>query len=498
MENTPREEETPALEQTSPSSRADKPSVWQRFRGWRRARPFWGGLLAILAGVEIYASTQTSIGDIVVKVGVEGFQAYLIPLMLVLAGFLAWFTPGQRAFYGIITSFISVYALIGVNFGGWLAGTLLGVTAGALIFSWTPVDPTPVDGPDGPGEDDEPGSGQDTDDDADDDHTPRHAATPHEFGEPDLGEPDLVRGRSDGARARLLAVTMVPLLVAAIGVVAMRSTSAAYGACPTPSRSTTTKTPKPSASTSPAAPEPSSSASPSSTASPSASPSTGLLGQIVGGLIDLITPDSPSPSATSGTSSNTPGATPKVASSTATKPATTKTPATRRTVNPCPSTSASASPSAVPPVQRLQAAAAQPDVAAKPSLLTGSKVTMVNLAFQGIVDLPTADGTVSVLKFTMDSSVTDDFNLHTYARGKSPDVEFVTDQLTVRQNVVFYTSRFQAKLFGLIPVDYSPSHPPDIPIPPLIPIIFTDPQIDLVWVNSDVLTAKPSLLSKPV
>ncbi|NUO58000.1 MAG: hypothetical protein HOV71_07385 [Hamadaea sp.] len=496
MENTPREQETTAVEQPSPAVRADPPSVWQRFRTWRRARPFWGGLLAILAGVEIYASTQTSIGDIVLKVGVEGFQAYLIPLMLVLAGFLAWFTPAQRAFYGIISAFISVYALIGVNFGGWILGTLLGMTAGALIFSWSPVDPESANASGGPGSDDEPGSAADTEDDGDE-HSPRHAAT-DEMREPDLGEPDLVRGRADGAaRGKLLAVTMVPLLIAAIGVVAMRSAPAAYAAsCPTPSR-TATRAPKPSASTSPAAPAPS--ASPSAKASPSASPSpspsTGVLGQIVDGLIDLFTPDSPSPTPSAS------GTTPKPATSPGTttpkKVTTTKSPASRRTVT-CPGQSASASPSAVPPAKQLQAAAGQVDVTAKPGLLTGSKVTMVNLAFQGIVDLPTADGTIPVLKFTMNSSVTDDFKLHTYGRGKSPDVDFITDQLTVRENVVFYTSRFQAKLFGLLPVDYSPSHPPDIPIPPLIPIIFTDPHIELVWVNSDVLTAKPQLVTKPV
>ncbi|MCP2326184.1 hypothetical protein HDA40_004691 [Hamadaea flava] len=493
MEFTPPERNPAAEELFSSADRAETPSFWQKFSAWRRARPFWGGLLAILAGIEVYASTQTSIGDIVLKVGVEGFQAYLIPLMLVLAGFLAWFTPAQRAFYGIITAFISVYALIGVNFGGWILGTLLGMTAGALIFSWTPVDPNPVLYSGEPRPDDEPESAADTEED---DHNPRHAAT-DEIRDPDLGEPDLDRGRAGGAtRGKLLAISMVPLLIAGIGVVAMRSAPAAYGAgCPTPSRSTT-RAPKPSASTSPAAPAPS--ASPSAKASPSASPSpsTGILGQIVDGLVDLLTPDSPSPSTSASKADPTTATSPGV--KTSTKPTTTKSPVPRRTTNPCTGQSASPSASAVPPAKRLTAAAGQVDVTAKPGLLTGSKVTMVNLAFQGIVELPTADGPISVLKFTMDSSVTDDFKLHTYGRGKSPDIDFVTDHLTVRQNVVFYTSRFQAKLFGLLPVDYSPSHPPDIPIPPLIPIIFTDPQIDLVWVNADVLTAKPQLVTKPV
>ncbi|NUT23564.1 MAG: hypothetical protein HOV77_30730 [Hamadaea sp.] len=517
MEFTP-PERTPAAEELfKTADRAEKPNFWEKYRTWRRARPYWGGLLAILAGIEVYASTQTSIGDIVLKVGVEGFQAYLIPLMLILAGFLAWFTPAQRAFYGIITAFISVYALIGVNFGGWILGTLLGMTAGALIFSWTPNDPSPVLYSGEPRSDDDSDTAADGSDsadgsdpaDADDEHNPRHAAyddtTEHaatgehtatgRAGEPDLGEPDPARGRFDGAaRGKLLAISMVPLLIGTIGVVAVKSSTAAYGApCPTVSRSTT-RSPKPSASTSPAAPSPTASASPSAKPSPSESPSTNVLGQIVGGLIDLLTPDSPSP--TPSESSTAPKAAATTGAPSSPKPTATK-PTSRRTSTPC-GQSPSPSASTVPPAKRLTAAAGQVDVTGKPGLLTGSKVTMVNLAFQGIVDLPTADGTIQVLKFTMDSSVTDDFNLHTYARGKSPAVDFVTDQLTVRQNVVFYTSRFQAKLFGLLPVDYSPTHPPDIPIPPLIPIIFTDPQIDLVWVNSDVLTAKPQLVTKPV
>ena len=36
---------------------------------------------------------------------------------------------------------------------------------------------------------------------------------------------------------------------------------------------------------------------------------------------------------------------------------------------------------------------------------------MTGLRFEGIVDLPTADGTLKVLKFSMAEAVTDDFML---------------------------------------------------------------------------------------
>src|SRR5262249_52323775 len=102
------------------------------------------------------------------------------------------------------------------------------------------------------------------------------------------------------------------------------------------------------------------------------------------------------------------------------------------------------------------------------------------------------------LKFTMDQAVTDDFGLLTYARGDhSSDVVFKAQQLTVDQNVAFYTKEFQGNLFGVLPVDYTPANPPIIP-PPGIPVpsvFFTQPDIQLVWVNADVLTGTPSLTS---
>ena len=124
---------------------------------------------------------------------------------------------------------------------------------------------------------------------------------------------------------------------------------------------------------------------------------------------------------------------------------------------------------------------------------------MFNLVFQGIVDLPTADGPIKVLKFTMDQAVTEDFELLTHPRGNhTQDVTFRTKTLTIKQNVVFYTSRFQGKALGLIPVDYTPENTTTpIPLTPIpFPVIFfTDPDIQLVWVTADVLTGTPNLTS---
>jgi hypothetical protein len=131
--------------------------------------------------------------------------------------------------------------------------------------------------------------------------------------------------------------------------------------------------------------------------------------------------------------------------------------------------------------------------------MTGSRVSMTDLVFDGIVDLPTADGSLRVLQFTMASSDTNDFLLHVYNTGGGTyDTDLRSSKLTVRGGGVrFYTNRFRGNLFGLIPVDYRPESPP--PPLPLPFVFFTDPEIQLVWVDSPALDA-PDLritLAKP-
>ncbi|MFD0595040.1 hypothetical protein ACFQZ4_23935 [Catellatospora coxensis] len=119
--------------------------------------------------------------------------------------------------------------------------------------------------------------------------------------------------------------------------------------------------------------------------------------------------------------------------------------------------------------------------------MTGSRVTMYGLTFDGIVELPTKDGgTVRTLRFSMDKSDTNDFRLRVYGKdGWVTDI--TTPKLTVEgDRVYFYTSRFRGKALGVLDVDYSPDEPPLL-TPPLV--FFTDPVIDLVYVDSPKLRA---------
>jgi hypothetical protein len=108
------------------------------FVAWYRRRPFIGGLLTMLAGVEMFFSGQLDIGNIHVQVGIEGLQATILPVLLILLGLLAMLMPAHRIFYGVLALVAAVYALVGDNLGGFIVGTLLGSVGGILIVAWAP------------------------------------------------------------------------------------------------------------------------------------------------------------------------------------------------------------------------------------------------------------------------------------------------------------------------------------------------------------------------
>ena len=127
------------------SSAAPPPSGG--FRHWRRRRPFVGGLLVALGGVEMFFSGQLDIGNLHVQLGIEGLQATIIPIALLLLGILAIAMPAHRIFYGVIALVVAIYSLIGVNLGGFIVGMLLSSVGAVLVVAWmgarTPAAETP-------------------------------------------------------------------------------------------------------------------------------------------------------------------------------------------------------------------------------------------------------------------------------------------------------------------------------------------------------------------
>ena len=106
------------------------------WRHWRRSRPFWGGLLIILAGAEILATVRLPL-RVMLHVGVQGIGAYLLPIVMILCGLLLWFNPQQRLFYSVLAVLLSLGTWLTSNLGGFLIGLLLGLVGGSLAFGWT-------------------------------------------------------------------------------------------------------------------------------------------------------------------------------------------------------------------------------------------------------------------------------------------------------------------------------------------------------------------------
>jgi hypothetical protein len=514
----------------------------RNFRRWRRSRPFWGGLFLILSAIELFLSSNLNLGNLQVHFGPSGFLSYVIPAMLLLCGVLTWFSPGQRIFYGILGTLTAVYSLIGLNFGGFVAGLLLGCIGGALTVAWSQQQPEPA-APAAPPAVDEtyvgqsstavygtPAAEQPQQDEpgVDPGAEPRHglltdtlptslrsplhddegyggrhttgyggAGYAEDERPPDSGPLPRRRMRQIGGMFSVLVLVAAAFAAASQPLPALAAPSPSPSVCPSstspkasPTRTTTSAPAAPGAG---AAARTDASASASPTASASAEEqkeSDG--GGIIDGIVDFFTgifgggdekkAAEPEPSA-SASASALPSAGP---SGSPNAPAGSATPTPSKTsAKPCVSASAS-----VPP-KRAALAAGQPAVALQPSLLLANVQTMTGLSYDGIVDLPTktsnGPGTIRVLKFSMRTSVSRPFELRT--PGGPKNLLTKSSELTVAGNVAFYTNRFAGKVLGLIPQTYTPESPPLLIVPD---VLFTDVEIQLVFVQADELRA-PSL-----
>ncbi|RZU72226.1 hypothetical protein EV384_0575 [Micromonospora kangleipakensis] len=481
--------------------------VWRGFRRWRRTRPFWGGLFTALAGVEMFASTRMTLNGLSFHSGSTGLYSLLIPVILLTCGLLLWFSPAQRLFYAIVAAVTTIYSLMGLNLGGFFLGLLLGMVGSALGFAWAPTArPAPAegDGPDGRVAGTPPATTGSDDPGLVDELMPadsrgvprqRDAATARSGDGAPAAGPDDPPEPSGGSRdPRYFAVALLVLGLSAAGLVAIQPQpvraappSPAATACPKPPGKVST--PSPSAGRALPTSTPTASPSPS----PGATSDGNILTDILGGIGDLFTggpqaEPSPTPSAS---------ATP-TPSAGAAGPAAAPTPTATGSGSDCPAGKPAkpAKPGTAQPgrlMPKIAPEPGQPKVARQPSKLTGSKVTMTGLRFEGIVDLPTSDGTLKALKFSMAKAVTDDFKL--VADGPAGrNQQYVTDRLTVQGDVAFYATRFVGRLLG-IKITLTPDLPfPDgIPVTSPIPITFTDPVVDLAFVDCDTLTARPAL-----
>jgi hypothetical protein len=114
------------------------------FREWRGQRPFWGGLLTLLAGIPImYIPYQNfTLGSLTIRMSTTaGAGSLIIGALLVVLGLTMWFQPQSRVFAGIAAILLALVSLVVSNIGGMVIGFLLGLIGGALGVSWAPGSP---------------------------------------------------------------------------------------------------------------------------------------------------------------------------------------------------------------------------------------------------------------------------------------------------------------------------------------------------------------------
>ncbi len=107
------------------------------FRQWRRSRPFWGGLLVVLGGAEIILVPRAPL-PVRLHVGMQGAIGYLIPVIIVICGFLIIFTPAQRLWNSCVAMVLGLATWLTSNLGGFIVGMLLTLIGAALAFAWSP------------------------------------------------------------------------------------------------------------------------------------------------------------------------------------------------------------------------------------------------------------------------------------------------------------------------------------------------------------------------
>lgn len=112
-----------------------------RFKRWRRTRPFWAGVWAILGGLIILYGPLMSIKVILVA-GQVVWMGILVGALIAILGILLWFEhAGVRRLLGVFIVLLGLVSLITSDFGGFFIGMLLALIGGSMAIAWRPLQP---------------------------------------------------------------------------------------------------------------------------------------------------------------------------------------------------------------------------------------------------------------------------------------------------------------------------------------------------------------------
>ncbi len=127
------------LSSRSPAVRLPWPERRAAFRGWRRTRPFWAGLLLMLGGAELLLVPLSPL-TVLINLGLGGLAAIGIGLALIVAGLFLWLRPAAHHYVSLHALILSVLSFAATNLGGFLVGMGLGIAGSAMGFGWTVVE----------------------------------------------------------------------------------------------------------------------------------------------------------------------------------------------------------------------------------------------------------------------------------------------------------------------------------------------------------------------
>jgi uncharacterized protein DUF6114 len=363
------------------------------FRQWRRTRPFWGGFLLLLAGIELLLIPLSGIllhgaVKLVVYIGIGGVFGVLLGVLLIACGLLLWLNPAHRTFYAIAGVLLAVLSFIASNFGGFFIGMLLGIIGGSMGFGWTPSADTSV--------------------------------------------PRILRPPRHG---RMMAIAVLPMLLAGTSLTGQKA------ATPPPQQDCIllilclpAATPSPS-------PTPTPTATQSASASAGAGPGTSSSRD--------RTPRTPGP----GT------------------PASGRRASGRRTAAGSPGLEASTAASAI----------------------VAGAATLDGLSYQGTAQVPTARGTVTMMKFTMSALTLTGGVIATVTQDGQTTVT-TNSSLDFNGSVVLYATKLSGRLLG-VPLTLTPGNVVTVllqlvnSLTPVVPVTMTGVTTDDFLVASDSLQA---------
>ncbi|MFJ8432482.1 DUF6114 domain-containing protein [Kitasatospora sp. NPDC094019] len=128
-----------ATAEARPEHRNPVGAIWRGFREFRRSRPFWGGLLAMIAGVPIlyFPYAHLSLGGVTIAMSTTaGAGSLIIGVLLIILGLTAWFQPAVRIFAGVATTLLTLVSIPVSNLAGFGMALFPGIIGGGLMMAW--------------------------------------------------------------------------------------------------------------------------------------------------------------------------------------------------------------------------------------------------------------------------------------------------------------------------------------------------------------------------